>query len=287
MTSLVGLIGYPLGHTISPAFQQAAFDFYSLTVQYDAWPTHPDLLEAKVSALKGEEYLGANVTVPHKERAAVLVDRIGPQAEAIGAVNTIVREDGILVGHNTDTYGFMQSLKISGDFKPEGKRVLLIGAGGAARAAVFALADESIASLTIANRTLERAVYLASLARDDIPEVSTVRLVDRDIEDPAARADLIVNSTSMGMRGGDAGTASPLPARLIPPSALVFDMVYNPADTPLLKAAGTAGALRLGGLPMLVYQGAGAFELWTGRDAPIDVMFTAAHEALDRMAHPS
>ncbi|MDA1347952.1 MAG: shikimate dehydrogenase [Chloroflexi bacterium] len=287
MTSLVGLIGYPLGHTISPAFQQAAFDHYSLPAEYHAWPTHPDLLEAKVAALRGAEYLGANVTVPHKERAAGLVDRIGPQSEAIGAINTIVREDRILVGHNTDTYGFMQSLKVSGGFEPEGKRVLLIGAGGAARAAVFALADESIASLTIANRTLERAVSLANLVRDAIPEVSTVRLVDREIEETAARADLIVNSTSVGMRGGDAGTASPLPTRLIPPSALVFDMVYNAAVTPLLKAADTAGAQRLGGLPMLVYQGAGAFELWTGRDAPVEVMFKAAREALERLDHAS
>jgi shikimate dehydrogenase len=287
MTSLVGLIGYPLGHTISPAFQQAAFNFYSLSARYDAWPIHPDLLEAKVSALRSAEYLGANVTVPHKERAAGLVDRVAPQAEAIGAVNTIVREDGILVGHNTDTYGFMQSLKMSGGFEPQGKSVLLIGAGGAARAAVFALADESIASLTIANRTLERAVSLANLARDAIPEVATVRLVDREIEETAARADLIVNSTSMGMRGGDAGTVSPLRARLIPPSALVFDMVYNPIDTPLLTAADTAGAPRLGGLPMLVYQGAAAFELWTGRDAPVAVMFKAAHEALDQMDRPS
>ena len=114
MGSLVGLIGYPLGHTISPAFQQAAFDYHSLPVKYHAWPTHPDLLEKKVSSLRGGEYLGANVTVPHKERVAGLVDRLDAAAAAMGAVNTIVRENEALAGYNTDAYGFVTSLKTTG-----------------------------------------------------------------------------------------------------------------------------------------------------------------------------
>ena len=283
MGSLVGLIGYPLGHTISPAFQQAAFDYHSLPVEYHAWPTHPDLLEKKVGSLRGGEYLGSNVTVPHKEHVAGLVDRLDAAAAAIGAVNTIVRENGSLAGYNTDAYGFITSLKAMGGFDPRGKRAVLLGAGGAARAAVFALAEEGVRSLVIANRTLERAESLAAGLGRSVPDVAAVPLGGAGLERAAADADLIVNSTSVGMQGGDAGPVSPLRAELIPPSALVYDMVYNPARTPLLEEAAEAGAACLGGLPMLVYQGAGAFERWTGLDAPVEVMFEAAEEALERM----
>ena len=283
MGSLVGLIGYPLGHTISPAFQQAAFDHYSLPVKYHAWPTHPDLLQEKVNSLRCAEYLGSNVTVPHKERVAGLVDRLDAAAEAIGAVNTIVREDGGLAGYNTDAYGFVTSLKEMGQFNPRGKRAVLLGAGGAARAAVFALAEEGVRSLVIANRTLERAEALAGSLGSGIREIAAVPLGGPGLERAVSEADLIVNSTSMGMQGGDAGSTSPLRADLIPASALVYDMVYNPARTPLLEEAAEAGADCLGGLPMLVYQGAGSFERWTGLEAPVQVMFEAAEEALERM----
>ena len=283
MRSLVGLIGYPLGHTISPAFQQAAFDYHSLPVDYHAWPTHPDLLEYKISSLRSEEYLGSNVTVPHKERVAGLVDRLDPAAEAIGAVNTIIREDNGLSGYNTDAYGFVTSLKEMGKFNPRGKRAVLLGAGGAARAAVFALAEEGVRSLTIANRTLERAETLAASLGSAIREIAAVPLGGPGLERAVSEADLIVNSTSVGMQGGDASSTSALRAELIPASALVYDMVYNPARTPLLEEAAEAGANCLGGLPMLVYQGAGAFERWTGLEAPVEVMFEAAEEALEQM----
>ena len=283
MGSLVGLIGYPLGHTISPAFQQAAFDYHSLPVEYHAWPTHPDLLEKKVTSLRGGEYLGANVTVPHKEHVAALVDRLDAAAAAIGAVNTIVRENGSLAGYNTDAYGFVTSLRVTAGFDPRGKRAVLLGAGGAARAAVFALAEEGVRSLVIANRTLERAESLAAGLGGAVHDLAVVPLGGPGLERAVSDADLIVNSTSVGMQGGDAGSVSPLPAELIPASALVYDMVYNPARTPLLEEAAEAGAACLGGLPMLVYQGAGAFERWTGLDAPVQVMFDAAEGALERM----
>ena len=287
MSSLVGLIGYPLGHTISPAFQQAAFDHYSLPVKYNAWPTHPDVLAAKVESLRKTEYLGANVTVPHKERVTALVDRLDASAEAIGAVNTVVRENGRLAGYNTDAYGFISSLTVKGGFEPRGKRVVLLGSGGAARAAAFALIAEPVASLVIANRTLERAESLADSIRASVPHISAIRLAAPELKRATREADLIVNSTSMGMEGGDAGPLSPLPADLIPSTALVYDMVYNPAETPLLKEAAKAGAKGLGGLSMLVYQGAGAFEKWTGREPPVDVMFRAAEKALVQMGRCS
>ena len=280
MTQLVGIFGYPLAHSISPAFQQAAFDYYSLPVRYHAWPTPPDRLEEEVRKLRDPEYLGANVTVPHKERVRAYLDDVDPWARSVGAVNTIAREDGRLIGYNTDAYGFIRSLKESGGFDPKGKKVLLLGAGGAARAAVFGLAQEYIASLTIANRTLERARSLARDVGDHIAHVTALPMSVAALEEASAHADLIVNCTSIGMSHGDAEGLSPLEARLIPSSALVYDMVYNPPETPLLIEARTAGTRTLGGLPMLVYQGAASFERWTGREAPIDLMFRAAEEAL-------
>lgn len=287
MTRLVGIFGYPLAHSISPAFQQAAFDHHSIPARYDAWPTPPEQLEAGVSRLRGEEYFGANVTVPHKERVREYLDDIDVWAERIGAVNTIVREGGRLVGYNTDAYGFIKSLKEMGNFEPAGKKVLLLGAGGAARAAAFALAQEGVASLTIANRTLERAESLAADARSALDgtnsTIEAIALNGQQVEAASAQADLIVNSTSIGMRHGEGEGRLLSDSLVIPSTALVYDMVYNPSETPLLVAAREAGAHTLGGLPMLIYQGAAAFERWTGKEAPIDVMFRAGEEALVNM----
>ena len=138
MVQQVGLLGYPLGHSISPAFHQAAFDYYSLPVRYLLWPTPPKGLEAEVGKLRRQRYLGANVTVPYKERICAYLDEIDGLARSIGAVNTIVKKGRKLLGYNTDAYGFTKSLKERGAFEPRGKRVLLLGAGGAARAAAFA-----------------------------------------------------------------------------------------------------------------------------------------------------
>ena len=280
MTQQVGIFGYPLAHSISPDVQQAAFDHYSMPVKYCAWPVPPEKLGDEVGKLRGERYLGANVTVPHKEKVRAYVDEMDPHAESIGAINTIVREGSSLIGYNTDAYGFIKALKEEGGFEPQGKSVLVLGAGGAARAAVFGLAQKDIASLTIANRTLGRARSLANDFGGLMAKVAVISMADAALEGVCASADLIVNTTSIGMRGGDAEGGSPLEEHTIPARALVYDLVYNPPETPLLKAARRAGARTLGGLPMLVYQGAAAFERWTGREAPVEVMFRAAEEAL-------
>ena len=282
MKSLVGLLGYPLGHSISPAFQQAAFDFYSLNTTYEAWPTPPDLLQSKVASLRNPEYLGANITVPHKERIQDMVDVMDPEAEKIGAVNTIVNNRGSLEGHNTDSRGFMIPLKKLAGFDIVGKKILLVGAGGAARAAVFALSSEPIQSLTISNRTQVKAKNLADIVRDLVPEISHTGLESPEFAQAVSQADIIVNSTSIGMSGTEDTRLSPIPTSWISPNSLVYDMVYNPPITPLLSEALRAGASVLGGLPMLVQQGALAFEKWTQLDAPIDLMSKAAAEALSK-----
>ena len=283
MPQYVGLLGYPLSHSISPAFQQAAFDHYGMSVQYDLWPTPPEALETEVSKLRRSRYLGANVTVPHKERIPSLVDEVDSLARSMGAINTIVARDDRLIGYNTDGYGFIRSLKEIGGCDPGGKRVLLLGAGGAGRAAAFSLVAAGVASVTIANRTLGRA---ESLARDVGGAAKNVVAVPADqasLRAAAAGSELIVNSTSVGMRHGEAEGLSPLDAVLIPPGSLVYDMVYNPPETPLMRHAEKAGARTLGGLMMLIYQGAAAFELWTGREAPLDVMANEGRRALALM----
>ena len=279
MTARVGIIGYPLGHSVSPAFQQAAFDHYGMDVLFHVWETPPDWLAQMVDELRAPDALGANVTVPHKEAVMPLLNLLVESVQNVGAVNTVVNRSGVLEGHNTDTTGFLRALKEDGAFEPAGKRVLLLGAGGAARAVAQVLVSQQVASLTVANRTLERALGLvAELSADcrlDAVALTSEALGDGD------RWDLTVNCTTVGMRHGPGEGRSPLPAGAISADTLVYDLVYNPQETPLIQEAKKAGARTLGGLPMLVYQGADAFTLWTGREAPLPVMFHAAEQALE------
>ena len=282
MTHRVGIFGYPLGHSMSPALQQAALDEYALDALYEAWPTPPDRLAEAVAGLREPGCYGANVTVPHKEAVMGMLDRLDQQAEAIGAVNTIVTESGgKLAGYNTDIYGFLASLSSEAGFDPAGKRVVMLGAGGAAKAAAFALVEGNVASLDIANRTVARAEALIAELRSNGAETSAFAIDSTGLADRCANADLIVNCTSIGMRGSPSPDASPLLDGAIQPGCLVYDIVYNPEVTPLLAQAEEAGARTLGGLPMLVYQGAAAFEKWTGMSAPVEVMMAAARRAME------
>ena len=281
------LIGYPLGHSISPAFQQAALDHIRLPAEYTTMPVPPELLAQALDGLRGGEFLGANVTIPHKEAAIRHLDKIDTWASSIGAVNTIVKDGSNMIGHNTDAYGFMTSLKEKAGFDPKGSTALLLGAGGAARAAAFALAQEGVASLTIANRTLGRAQSLAGEVSHDAGSVSAVAICDPALAAAIRGSDLIVNATSIGMMHSPAEGASPIEGELIRPGSIVYDMVYTPEDTPLLSAAKEAGARTLGGLWMLVLQGAAAFELWTGKSPPVDVMHNAAQYALASQGRPN
>ena len=280
MTLRAGIFGYPIRHSISPPMHQAAFDHAGIDATYEAWETHPDALADGVSRLRDNLYLGANVTVPHKQAVMEHLDEVDDLARRIGAVNTIVNSDGRLLGTNTDAEGFITSLRIHGEVEPAGLDAVLVGAGGAARAAAHALADAGIGSLTIANRTPERAQALALEVAGFGPDARAIALSDSEFASVCNRAHLLINSTSVGMLHGPAEDASPVPDGAISSSTVVYDMVYNPPDTPLLRAAKSAGAQTVGGLPMLVYQGAAAWSLWTGREAPADVMFKAARGAL-------
>jgi len=209
-----------------------------------------------------------------------LVDEVDPLAKSIGAINTVANRQGKLFGYNTDSAGFLRALKEGGGFHPKNKKVLLLGAGGAARATAFTLAREQIRSLVIANRNADRAINMAQDLKDtDIP-ITTSLMQPSSLHKHVQTADLIVNSTSVGMAGGDAEGQSPLEGHSILSSTFVFDMVYNPPRTPLMHQASETDASVLGGLSMLIYQAAEQFPIWTGQQAPVDLMFKVGAEAL-------
>ena len=283
MSRLLGIIGYPIGHSLSPVFHQAALDHYGLDITYQAWEVAPHELRGFVEpGLRAcPDLLGFNVTVPHKEAIISYLDEVSPEARSAGAVNTVVNHSGRLSGHNTDGLGFLRALNKEAGFSPGGRRVLILGAGGAARGVATALVSHGVGPLTIANRTLERAHRLAQDLAKPSMTIGAIPLRGGGLRRAAQEADLIVQCTTMGMFHGPNQAGIPLKAQDIPPTALVYDLVYNPPETPLMKEARRAGARALGGLSMLVYQGAIAFEMWTGRGAPVEVMFRAARESLE------
>lgn len=279
MTKVAGIIGLPVAHSLSPIFQGAAFRHCGLDVRYEAWETPAEALAGRVVSLRDPRYLGANVTIPCKQAVIPLLDELGGQSARVGAVNTIVNRQGRLFGFNTDGPGFVASLRREAHFDPAGAAVLLLGAGGAARGIAFALVEAHVRSLSIANRTPDRATSLAAgVASNGV----SVRAVAGG--ESLDRYDLIVNCTSAGMHGGGGEADVPCDLSTASPGALVADIVYVPEETPLLHAARAIGLKTLPGLPMLIYQGALAFELWTGASAPVEVMFDAAREALAQRA---
>jgi len=279
MSLRLGILGYPLGHTISPAIQQAALDRLGIDARYEPWEVSPGKLAEEVERLRSPDVLGANVTVPHKEAIIPLLDSLDGWAETVGAVNTIVNQDGKLCGYNTDSYGFTQGLE-EASFDASRARVLIIGAGGAARGVALALAGMHVSSIAIANRTVERAEKLTRELQSKVPDAKAVPLESGILCPVALRSDLIVNCTSLGMRYSVEEGATPLYADCITEAALAYDLVYNPLDTPFLREARRAGARTMGGLRMLVHQGAASLKLWTGQEAPVEVMMEAALAAL-------
>ncbi len=279
MKQTVGLIGYPLGHSISPIFQQAAFDHLGLDVRYELWETEPEKLESAVKGILSPDKLGSNVTVPYKEDVIPFLDELNEIASNIGAVNTIIKKDGRLIGYNTDAEGFLRAIEVEGKFDPDGKKVTMIGAGGVARALGFILVKSGIKSLRMFDIDQSRAEKLASeLGFSDVIVLKTSE--GSEYEEAISGADLLINCTPIGMKHSLSEHQSPVAEELISSQSLVYDVVYNPVKTPLLQIAEKAGIRALGGLTMLVYQGVAAFELWTERSAPVDIMMDKAASAL-------
>lgn len=279
-TKVLGLLGWPVGHSVSPAMQNAALASLGLDYVYVPFNVAPADLAQAVRGLAVLGVRGANVTIPHKEAVLPLVERLTPEAQAVGAVNTLVREKGGWVGHNTDGEGFLEALREEANFALEGKRLLLLGAGGAARAVAFAAAGAGVSLLLIANRTPARAHTLAeALARRFPCRVRAIPLERGSLAAALAETDVLVNTLPLGMYP-QVEAMPPLPPEALEPPLLVCDLIYNPRPTKLLSLAASRGCRTLDGLPMLVAQGALAFALWTGCKAPKEIMRRAAEAAL-------
>ena len=276
MTKRLGIIGYPIDHSISPIFQQAALDYIGIDAIYEKWEVTPEKVGDFVNQLRAPDSLGINVTLPYKQAVIPFLDEVDEWATSAGAVNTIVNQGGHLSGHNTDGPGFLQALLNETGYDPKGTSALILGAGGAARGILLALDRGGVESIVIANRTLERARELSRLSYDNGVASEAISISGDALNEAANSADLIVNCTSLGMSHGPDELGSPMSAAQIPATAIVNDLVYTPMLTPMLKEAAEAGATALGGLHMLIYQGVLSFKMWTGQDPPVDLMMEAA-----------
>lgn len=263
----LGIIGFPLSHSLSPAMHAAALKAAGLEGSYRLLPTAPEFLRARIQEVR-REFAGVNVTLPHKESIIPYLDSLSDEARAIGAVNTVINRSGVLTGLNTDAPGFLKSLEEAA-LPYKRKRALVLGAGGAGRAVAYAL-KKGGAKVLVHNRTPERAMHLAA-------ELGIGFLSDAALAHAVHSCDLLVNTTRVGLSDPD---ASPLEPGLLPKHGGVVDIVYNPELTRLLGDAQRAGLKTVGGLPMLVWQGALAFELWTGRKPDVRAMYGAARVAL-------
>lgn len=272
----IGVIGDPVEHSLSPFFQQAAFDFHGLPVRYELLPTPAELIPDRIEQLSRGELYGANVTVPHKERFFSEIDTHSALAQRVGAVNTLVAVGGRVHGDNTDVYGFSAPL-IERGFSFGTSRALVIGAGGAARGVVVSLLEAGCREVVVANRTAAKAEDIRLALTDSRLSVLAVD----EIATFAADTQLLVNATSLGWQS-DQLPCDVETFGLLPAGALVYDLTYR--ETAFLRAAREHGLDTLDGLPMLVHQGARSFEIWTGLPAPFEVMWTAAVAERDRRA---
>jgi len=270
-TQVCGIIGDPIGHSMSPAIHNAAFAKMGIDYMYVPFRVRQEELGKAIEGVRALNIRGLNVTIPHKVAVIPFLDELDPLAERIGAVNTIVNDDGVLTGYNTDATGSLQTLLERG-VEPRGKNTVILGAGGVSRAVSFILAERG-AHLVILNRRLELdwAEELASrISQVFKQEVEALELNKENLAKVLDKADIVVNATSVGMSPNIDET--PVSPDLLKPSLIVFDIVYNPIKTRLLREAEAAGAKTISGVDMLVWQGALAFELWTGLKAPVKLM---------------
>jgi shikimate dehydrogenase len=275
MSKRVVLIGHPVAHSLSGAMHQAAFDSLGIDATYELWDRTPMALADAIAELRGDDFLGANVTIPHKERVVPMVDRLTEDAHLTGAVNTLTREGKRLIGHNTDVPGFKVALdKLVGKQKMP-RHAVVLGAGGGARAVVYGLITEGFQRIIVFNRHLHRAEGMVKhFGRSAAHmELRAMPWHDSIIESELARTKLLVNATSIGLTTDD----SPIPAEALHGDLLVLDVIY--AKTRLLRDAAAAGASVADGELMLLHQGAAAFTLWTGQPAPLELMQQKLAEA--------
>ncbi|MBU1672494.1 MAG: shikimate dehydrogenase [Actinobacteria bacterium] len=278
-TRLVGLIGSPVEHSLSPGIHNAAFDYLGINWCYVPLPVEEGCLLAAVEGIKALRFSGVNVTMPFKTEVLELLDEVAMFAESVGAVNTILVDKGRLIGYNTDGRGFYTALVRDLDYQVKDKRVLVLGAGGASRSVTVSLALAGCTSIVIVNRSPERSRQLADIILKSVPEVEVNWLSPDDNYDiVVAESDIIINATPLTTFNG----ALRVPVSLLNKSQLVCDLNYSLYQPPLLQEAEARGARVMDGKGMLLYQAAAAFEIWTGLDAPVEVMRVALLKALEQ-----
>ncbi|MBA7469472.1 Shikimate dehydrogenase (NADP(+)) [subsurface metagenome] len=278
-TRICGIIGDPIEHSMSPVMHNAAFKNEGVDYVYLPFRVKKEELGKAIEGMRALNIRGLNITIPHKVAVIQFLDELDPLADKIGAVNTIVNNDGVLTGYNTDATGFLQALLERG-IEPRGKSVVILGAGGASRAISFILAERG-SSLVILNRTWDKAKVCADRISEIFQSEATALKLNREnLAAALSQADILVNATSVGMSPNINET--PVTSNLLKPSLVVFDIVYNPIKTRLQREAEAAGATVISGLDMLVWQGALAFEKWTGLKAPVGVMREKVIDVLQR-----
>ncbi len=278
-TRLVGLIGNPIEHSLSPTIHNAAFDYLGINWCYVPLPVEEGCLLEAVEGIKALRFSGVNVTMPFKTEVLGLLDEVAMFAESVGAVNTILVDKGRLIGYNTDGRGFYTALVRELDYQVKDKKVLVLGAGGASRSVTVSLALAGCTAIVIVNRSPERSRQLAEIILKSVPEVEVTWLSPDDNYDiVVAESDIIINATPLTTFNG----ALRVPVSLLNKNQLVCDLNYSLYQPPLLQEAEARGARVMDGKGMLLYQAAAAFEIWTGLDAPVEVMRVALLKALEQ-----
>lgn len=278
-TQVLGIIGHPVEHSLSPVMHNAAIAALGIDYVYVPFAVEPESLSTALNGLRVLGIRGFNVTIPHKSAILPLLDRISPEAELCGAVNTVCREKDHLVGYNTDGTGLLRSLRDDLGFDPSGSAILVLGAGGAARGALASLCNAGASRIIVANRTRERGEILVERFRDRFQKVDfhLSSLDMKQLECHMKSADLLLNTTSVGMNGS---SFEGLDLSNLASHAVVYDMVYCPSETPLLAAAKSSGNACANGLGMLAAQGEAAFYIWTGIELPAGLMKSRLLEEL-------
>ncbi len=279
-TRVCAVIGDPIEHTLSPIMHNAAFEALKLDYVFLAFKVKPAEVGNAIAGMRALNIRGLNVTMPHKSTIMNFLDRIDLSAQIINSVNTILNKENTLFGFNTDGVGALKALRENG-VEPKGRKVLLLGAGGAARAIAYTMAKEAD-ELAVLNRTGKQAQNLAKLLEKTAnKKIVAGSLSPSEIQHNIQDSDILINATSMGMK--PKADESPVSPKLLRRNLAVMDIVYNPLETKLAKDAKAAGAQVVSGVEMLIYQGAASFEIWTGKSAPVEVMRKAALEHLQKV----
>lgn len=271
-TKIIGIYGNPIEHSLSPLMHNKAFQALNLDYAYIPFNIKKENLKDAINSIRTLGLVGLNITIPHKEAVITSLDEVSNEARLIGAVNTIVNDNGKLIGYNTDGAGFYQSLiKLTGEI-PKNKKIFIIGTGGASRAVAFQLALEEAGKLILTNRNYQKGYQLAEeLANNTKSNIEMVEFKSSKIEDIIPKVDIIINTTPIGMypNVNDDPIIAP---ELISPNTIVCDLIYNPYKTLLLRKAEDKGCKVVPGIGMLLYQGVLGFEKWTGVKAPVEIM---------------